>query len=904
MMIRGKAVIAAGAGSGKTRVLAAKVAYHVNELGVPLTSIMATSFTRKSAAELNDRIGNYGVTFTKQAAAGFGTTHSIARKLMMEYGGPIRGDLKSYAQKTLIRLAMKQVEMTGGTGDPQVTPLVALAGTQGASGAAEGGAGLTFLQACEKALDNRSRLNPFLRGFIESFFNPRDQWYSRTMRATKNLTDPAGLTEKQMGLLQGIFKQTGVSYSPSTDPNLTKKARTAAGKPLGFDKYVSFNEPARQWFNLGLKLTSNGKEDGTPISPGTFAMAITNFKGKMVSPSEAWTRFRSPEAAVYGAYEYLKGSNGEPDFQGTGDFDDVLIDISKFLLSNPAALQKVQNRFKTILIDEAQDQNRAQHLMFGLIAGYVDPAKAHLAGSVEKVKDLAYDNGRISADTYALIGDDKQAIYEFRSADPASFIDMRDLVGGGAGFTTAVLNTNYRSGKHIVDTAMNIIRNNDKQIPMVCEANPERIRSGAVNAVSFTPVQNGDFREPAMWFAETVEELMEQDPPQKGYSGFGIGVRTNAEAYAYSLELLKRGIPFKSKTNFFGDKTTKAMIAWLTLADETGDVDRINDSVLEATSAPKSMLGQRFVDAVKEQATGNYADWLQTNWSRIYGATGQWARAVENFASNLNEIRALNGQSPQVVLAKILALKGVDGLSFIEALKEKVREDEDAMSDLRSESAQGEVDEGAVEAAALAPIDPLKALLESRADLTESMKYIRTLQAANNKLGKNDDPEDPASKQPAVTIGTVHSWKGLEVENMFVPFTGGKFPRADAEGDDLESDRRLAYVAVTRGEERVYIMDIPTVRQVGEKSVIQTSRFVEEACVPTVPNWESPDKRGEDDDDAGAGVDPDEDGEAAAEAMARIASKLASDFLPLPPGGTWLSDEMIKSYESIKAGGR
>lgn len=133
----------------------------------------------------------------------------------------------------------------------------------------------------------------------------------------------------------------------------------------------------------------------------------------------------------------------------------------------------------------------------------------------------------------------------------------------------------------------------------------------------------------------------------------------------------------------------------------------------------------------------------------------------------------------------------------------------------------------------MAPIAPLKGLLDARANITEAMKYVRTLQAANAKLTANDDPEAKGFKEPAVTLGTMHSWKGLEVENMFVPVVGGKFPRTDATEEDLASERRLAYVALTRGENKVFVMDIPTARMTKQGVVISKSQFIEEMCLPT-----------------------------------------------------------------------
>jgi len=853
MLVRGKGIIAAGAGSGKTKTLASKVVYHIDELGVPPRAIMATSFSKKSAAELRKRINDYGASFDKGEDTGLGTTHSIAGKLMMEYSNGGRDGMKKYEQTNLVRLAMQQVGMKGGGGSPPpptslLSPLgAAAAPTQPTPPVSGMGGGLTFAQAVEQAYKASGRFpkngfGDFARGMIADF-------HSKTQRG---FVDPRRLSEKQESALGKIFDMARVYYDLDADPSLASNTRRAAKKPRDKDKglrekYPSFSTPANQWFNLGLHLTDTGAEDGEPLPPGDFLRAITKFKGRMISPSEAYhlasakqlpDELGVPEAAVYAAYEYLKGPQGEVDFAGKGDFDDVLIDVSRMLLSNPRALSSAQARFKVILVDEAQDLNRAQHMMFGLLAGFIDPAKANKVATVKKIGELAKDDGSMTADTYCFIGDDKQAIYEFRGADPEAFIDMSDLVEGGAGFKTEILKTNYRSGELIVEAANRLIAHNKKQIPMTCAANPSRGDKGGISSVPFQPQDPNNMQEPAAWLAARVEEMMELgEAGKKGYDAFGVGLRSNAEAYTYGIELLKKGIPFRAKANFFGDANTKALLNWLTIADEgvNGDVARINDAVLNARTAPTSMLGQKFVDELTQRATGNYLVWLQQNYASIYGPRGFQTASVKTYVDNLTTVANLKNAnlSNEQLLDTILGLQGTDGSTVKDALVDKVRDDDEIMAELRAADPKGEVTEESVLEHAMAPIAPLKGLLDARANITEAMKYVRTLQVANGKLTAEDDPEAKGFKEPAVTLGTMHSWKGLEVENMFVPVVGGKFPRIGATEDDLASERRLAYVALTRGENKVFVMDIPTLRRTKQGMTVLKSQFMDEMCLPT-----------------------------------------------------------------------
>ena len=848
MMARGKVLIAAGAGSGKTSVLASKVVYHINELGVPPSAVIATSFSRKSAAELRRRIEKYGASIPNSAETGFGTTHSIAGKLMREYGQGGREGLKSYEQTNLVRLAMEQVQMVGAGGQTPPEPTSLFGGPPApGKGEASLATNLTFRQACELAYDRRGKLNLFQKSFIESFFNTSDQWHRLTMQKTNNLRDPRGLTDKQSAILKDIFARTGIDYRVATDPLLTPQSKTAASvmavsspkkKSVGLaDKFQFYSRPANQWFHLGIDLTEEGPDgQRRPIPMGVFKQAITKYKGAAISPSEAYAISPSNEAAVYAAYEWLKGPNGEVDFQGKGDFDDILLDVSKMLVSNPRVLRQVQSRFKTILVDESQDQNRAQHIMFGLISGFLDPAKVPNVAKAKKIGELANDNGNMTAETYAFVGDDKQAIYSFRGADPDAFIDMSDLVEGGAGFKTHVLTTNYRSGELIVEAANRLIAYNTRQIPMTCNPNPDRVDKGGIEVVRFEPTEGRNMKGPAAWLATQIAEDMEAGRAgPKGYDSYGVGLRSNAEAYAYGLELLKRGIPFRSKANFFNDPNTKALLYWLTIADEglTGNADRVNEAVLGARSAPATRLGAKFEEKLTERASGNYLVWLQDNWQRIYGSEGPWADLVYAYVQNLLRIANMQGQPAEAVMNEVLTLSGFDGRSVTDVLIDKVREDDEALAELRAESADGTVTEEAIMEMAFAPIEPLKGLLGARPDLAEAMKYTRQLQAANQKLSTPDDPDAKGFLEPAVTLGTMHSWKGLEVPTMYVPLVGGRFPRSDASEEDLAAERRLAYVAITRGENQVVVMDIPTARQTKQGTVIQNSQFVGELCVPT-----------------------------------------------------------------------
>ena len=400
MMETGKVVIAAGAGSGKTKVLAGKVVYSIKELGLEPYQIMATSFTRKAAAELKDRIEKYGADLTDRVVQeGFGTTHSIATKLVLKYAPKMANFLKGYEQSDILKMAIAQIQMDHPNGKAPKPINRDIFNSVSSDPMAE------YREAVASAI-----------GYFTWMSN--QPWVKNLSWVKENLSilekaktlDPKDLNPRQKQTLNEILDKVKGSNPPTYRvSSIIPVTKTADGDS------VYWSRPAGQWFNVGFKF-----EKDDDYSPGEFEMYISNSKGRLISPSEAYELDPdSPFPAVYGAYEWLKSPDGEPAYVGRSDFDDVLLNATKVLLNYPRARQEVQSRYKCVLVDESQDLNSSQHLFFGLIAGHMDP----------KTRKPRTD-GKMTADTYAFIGDDFQAIYSFRGAEPNEFINLSDANGG------------------------------------------------------------------------------------------------------------------------------------------------------------------------------------------------------------------------------------------------------------------------------------------------------------------------------------------------------------------------------------------------------------------------------------------------------------------------------------------
>ena len=696
LLAEGKVLITAGAGSGKTRVLAAKVAYFVKEKGYRPEQIMATSFTRKSAMELKGRVEElFGI---KEAE--IGTTHSISGNIIRGFRPQWNRALNAAMNGTIDRIfsiAMVQVELSPSAG----------------SGGYGGGGGYG-----------------------------------------------------------GRGKSRGYRYAAK---NLYKEA-------LG------------QWFNLGTKIED---KKGKPIGKKRIKNFIGKWKMGGWGPDQAWSHYEGKReeeptayfaAAVYGAYEYLK--NQDKEFAPAFDFDDWLLKATEILEEDPRALEAMQRRFKVVMVDEAQDLNPTQHKLFSLIAG--------------------------KADTFAMIGDDKQAIYGFRGAVPEEFIDLPTEKN----FEVESLTMNFRSGKEIVEAANRLIAHNQKQIPMVCEANVERKGMGQIKAV--LPETH---EQAAAIAASEISDSIKNGGMSP--SDFGILVRNNAEADAYALALLAKGVPFRSSVDFFSKPIIKATLAWMRI-NTGGSDEQINDAVITAHQTPGFFLDKQFGNHLANQVGRgeNYLDYLLGGGS-VYPESWRDKKMVAPYVEALRSVMEFKGPASGAIRF-IMGLQG-SKMSFQDSLIEQIDAD-DLAEELGREPTEEDIEE-----AAFVPIRPILSVADNFADPAKMMDFIGKLKSANDTKRKDD--EDP---EPAVMIGTVHKWKGLEAKHVYVSMAGGVFPPPEdllsqeqtsdpiIRPQTIEDERRLAYVALTRGEDSVTVLS-PTTNYKGKEGGMST--FIAEACI-------------------------------------------------------------------------
>jgi len=885
MTVEGKAIIAAGAGSGKTRVLAGRVAWLIKEKGVPANKIMATSFTRNSAIELKERIQK--PEFAGEGAIygdGFGTSHSIAYRILMK-NTKDNNKVDHALDGKLVDIALNQIEMSPNVPKNQVgkfsnKPM--------------------FDQYTEQDINNYIQIINNFMGYANYFMNdPNTNPQEKQVLAKdiallnviqKNKILPYDLDASQKEYLNSMInsergkKVFGKLLAQDKLENLErlqkfgKSNKTSAknfedleaeadksekGLPAKDSPYFK-NTPANMWFNLGLNgsdievqknILKNNKlfqelyslekdmENYTDKRQSDwFHKKVSQFYNNVMSVKQVKEMLppnflNNALVAVYGAYLWLK--ENDTTFRGYCSGDDQLVKTIGLLVKKPALLASLQRQYSHIMVDEAQDLNQSQHIFFGLIAGTINPANLMQYTDDEMqlvvkdqnkpdVKSKVY--GRMRAESYVLIGDDKQAIYEFRGATPKEFIGKSDLLNGG--FQTAIIPTNFRSGGDIVDTANKLISYNE-QIPMTCVSVPAK----GTGSIYYEVTPDTTFNSDAIRLIEEIKTHIELGGKAEDY---GVATRSKREAYPFLLQALKEKIPFRSQTNPLMKSNFKNVFKWLnfiSLPDSA--VDELNNYVLTLhNTGPTYFLGEKnFNVVVRDLLQSKKNVNLLTDLSEDnFPITETSVRKnVEVYLRTLKQARRITG-SPIDCFNSLLLLKDQKKVIDRATQREKLRDFAEAFfPKTRSDGAEDEEAEDTS-----ADLDIMKSLINFRDN-----PAITTLRDAMKEITKYiTQVAEAKEKNTGMLIDTMHQWKGLECKNLTTIFSS-QFPRdkkeemTDQEHEaEVASERRLAYVALTRGQDSVRVLATNVKRtwdsanKTWKYVTVPVSRFIEEGCIP------------------------------------------------------------------------
>jgi len=410
------------------------------------------------------------------------------------------------------------------------------------------------------------------------------------------------------------------------------------------------------------------------------------------------------------------------------------------------------------------------------------------------------------------------SIYKFRGADPKLYIDK-----ARSDFRELRMELNYRSGSNIVNAGENLIAyNGDRQLPKTCRA----VESSGEGRIVYT---QPDTHQTAA--KDVVSEIRsklktgEYEPRD-----FGIVTRTNAEKDAFIVALIAAGIPFETKGgfNFFGKDIVKGVIAWTRIAVERGD--KANLALKHVLKTPNfKLLGDKFVWKAKAMAKkAGYTDiceYLATEDPLVYKAGVDSQLSVEALGVAIRELRAMGTNSFPALLERILTLKGTDDMgggpmSFLDQLVSKMNLDE---LQEKGEISSSNITREELEEIAKAPLNPLLSIAEARPGVEA---FLNTVDILTGKEATAKSKEDEVRKTGRVNVNTCHQWKGLEAQELFVLMAGGVWPHSRSE--DLDEERRLAYVGITRGKQSVKVL-APQINYRNQPA--KKSPFIGEACI-------------------------------------------------------------------------
>jgi len=423
------------------------------------------------------------------------------------------------------------------------------------------------------------------------------------------------------------------------------------------------------------------------------------------------------------------------------DFDDLIMYVVRLLQSHPEVKRRYQERFDHILVDEYQDTNRAQYLL---------------------VRLLAERTGNI-----CVVGDEDQSIYAFRGADIRNILEFEKDFPGAA---IIKLEENYRSTQNILGAANSVIQNNT-------ERKEKRLwtKRGAGSKVLF--YQGGSEWEEARFVAQSIQELQGSEGRQ--FKDFAILYRTHALSRVLEEEFLRSGIPYRivSGVRFYERKEIKDLLAYLRLVhnpdNDLGFLRVVNTprrGIGETTLARLSAYAQKF--GISLFASLSYLEGVD-------GLTGKYVKALEGFKALVDGWRERLAELSLTQLV-VAVLEESGYLSELQA-----QADEEAQARL----------ENLQEFLSLAQQFETGSTLE---DLGTLLEYVALI----------SDVDTYDAQANAVSMMTVHASKGLEFPVVFiVGMEEGLFPHARSAWEDgqLEEERRLAYVAMTRAQDRLFL---------------------------------------------------------------------------------------------------
>ncbi|KRL28121.1 ATP-dependent DNA helicase PcrA [Limosilactobacillus frumenti DSM 13145] len=536
---------------------------------------------------------------------------------------------------------------------------------------------------------------------------------------------------------------------------------------LGYNRAFTIADTSEQR-TLMKRICSELNIDTKKFDPRSILSAISNAKNALQTPDEyakeANGMFEQLVARAYKLYQQELEANQSL------DFDDLIMKTIELFEKDPETLEFYQDKFHYIHVDEYQDTNDAQYKLVNLLA--------------QKYQNLC------------VVGDADQSIYGWRGANMNNILNFeRDYPNAH----TVMLEQNYRSTQTILDAANEVIENNVQR-----KKKNLWTENGKGDKISYYRAQNE--HDEAQFIVAKIKE--EHDQHGYNFNDFAVLYRTNAQSRMIEETFLKSSVPYTmvGGHKFYDRKEIRDVLGYLTLIVNPQD----SISFTRVVNTPKRGIGMTSVEHLREFADENH-------WSLL--------QAAENvdIANNIStRTRTKIDQFGQLMRDLTKQAEFLNLTDLTEEILERSGYNK-SLKDDRSLEAQARREN----------LDEFKSVTKEydeqhKDDDDSNIQKITNFLADLALVSDQDDVDEQA---PAVTLMTLHAAKGLEFPVVFlVGMEEGIFPlsRAIMEDDELEEERRLAYVGITRAKKKLYLTNAFSRLLYGRIQRNQPSRFVEE----------------------------------------------------------------------------
>ncbi|OKI09945.1 ATP-dependent DNA helicase PcrA [Streptomyces sp. CB02923] len=543
-------------------------------------------------------------------------------------------------------------------------------------------------------------------------------------------------------------------------------------KKLGFTSSFSIYDAADSKRLMAL-VCRDLDLDPKRFPPKSFSAKVSNLKNELIDEEtfadQAADGFEKSVAEAYRMYQArLREANAL-------DFDDIIMTTVNLLQAFPDVADHYRRRFRHVLVDEYQDTNHAQYT---LVRELVGPAE--------------------TAGELCVVGDADQSIYAFRGATIRNILQFEEDYPDA---TTIMLEQNYRSSQTILSAANAVIERNENR-------RPKNLWTDAGEGPRITGYVADTEHDEAQFVADEIDRLTDAGDAKAG--DVAVFYRTNAQSRVFEEIFIRVGLPYKvvGGVRFYERKEVRDVLAYLRVLSNPEDTVPLR----RILNVPKRGIGDRaeaMIDALSAREKITFPQALR-RVDEAYGMAARSANAVKRFNTLMEELRTIveSGAGPATVLEAVLERTGY--LAELQASTDPQDETRiENLQELAAVALEFEQDRGE----------------ENPGTLSDFLEQV-ALVADSDQI-----PDEDEDGSGVITLMTLHTAKGLEFPTVFLTgMEDGVFPHMRALGQtkELEEERRLAYVGITRARERLYITRSTMRSAWGQPSYNPPSRFLEE----------------------------------------------------------------------------